>query len=344
MPTLQRGEGVVWIPGRTILQTVQFPKKATFDSSRTPTRGEVKRTVTLKPLDLGALREKLAKVEAETKANDPRALKNEVVELKRKLTAAEAKASAPSPNVVAADAIRANAFAEGAASREGDVRAAYEAGFVDAIEKTEEALGGMRKARKALTKPPATTASKGPANVKPLAPPIAPAKKPPPAHVVHASTDGITVPQTRILSSLAFWEGLGFDRVTNEQVAVAAGYSPTSTSYTNPRGRLNSAGLITYPAPNYVSATDAGRAATPADDDQRSVRERLDRVLRGPEKRILDALPRDGSPVSNEDLAIAAGYSATSTSYTNPRGGLRMLGLINYPQRGFVAVEPWIWI
>lgn len=84
LPTMERGQGVVWIPGRGILTTEQFPLKETFDSSRTPKRGEaVKRTAELKPLDLGALKERLATVETEAKANDPKALRAEIARLKR---------------------------------------------------------------------------------------------------------------------------------------------------------------------------------------------------------------------------------------------------------------------
>lgn len=81
LPAMERGQGVVWIPGRGIMDTVRFPEKLTFDSSRTPKRGEKKSTASLKPLDLGSLKERLAKVDAETKANDPRALKAEIVRL-----------------------------------------------------------------------------------------------------------------------------------------------------------------------------------------------------------------------------------------------------------------------
>ncbi len=52
LPSKQRGEGVLWIPGRGILEHVQFPGKATFDSSRTPKRGERVQAATLKPIDL----------------------------------------------------------------------------------------------------------------------------------------------------------------------------------------------------------------------------------------------------------------------------------------------------
>lgn len=81
LPAMERGQGLVWIPGRGIMETVRFPEKHTFDSSRTPKRGEKKSTAALKPLDLGSLKERLAKVDAETKANDPRALRAEIVRL-----------------------------------------------------------------------------------------------------------------------------------------------------------------------------------------------------------------------------------------------------------------------
>jgi hypothetical protein len=40
LPRLQRGEGYLWAPGHGLLQRVVFPPIRTFDSSRTPKRGE----------------------------------------------------------------------------------------------------------------------------------------------------------------------------------------------------------------------------------------------------------------------------------------------------------------
>jgi hypothetical protein len=40
LPRLQRGEGYLWAPGHGILNRVEFPPIRTFDSSRTPKRGE----------------------------------------------------------------------------------------------------------------------------------------------------------------------------------------------------------------------------------------------------------------------------------------------------------------
>lgn len=109
LPAMQIGEGIVWLPGRGVLETVKFPPKATYDSSRTPKRGEkIKRTASLKPLDLGALKDRLAVVEKETKANDPRALKAEVAKLTREL------ALKPTAGQIDTKAIEAAAYARGA--------------------------------------------------------------------------------------------------------------------------------------------------------------------------------------------------------------------------------------
>lgn len=52
LPRLQRGEGFVWAPGHDVLEKVLFPPIATFDSSRTPRRGEHVTTARgLRPID-----------------------------------------------------------------------------------------------------------------------------------------------------------------------------------------------------------------------------------------------------------------------------------------------------
>jgi uncharacterized protein len=40
LPRLRRGEGYLWAPGHSLLERISFPKIRTFDSSRTPKRGE----------------------------------------------------------------------------------------------------------------------------------------------------------------------------------------------------------------------------------------------------------------------------------------------------------------
>ncbi len=65
LASLQQGRGLLWVPRDGILQTMWFPENATFDSSRSPKRGEKKRDIKLKPLNLDRLKGQLASVEAE---------------------------------------------------------------------------------------------------------------------------------------------------------------------------------------------------------------------------------------------------------------------------------------
>lgn len=76
LPNMNRGQGVVWVPGRAILKTSTFPVNKTFDSSRTPARGEKRASIIMPALDLTKLEARLAKVTEEVRANDPRALKS----------------------------------------------------------------------------------------------------------------------------------------------------------------------------------------------------------------------------------------------------------------------------
>jgi hypothetical protein len=96
LPTMQRGHGLIWLPSRGILKSSDFPAKVTFDSSATPKRGEKRKRRELKSLDLEGLKDRLSSIDAEAKANDPKALKAEVARLSRELaTAQKAKPAAP---------------------------------------------------------------------------------------------------------------------------------------------------------------------------------------------------------------------------------------------------------
>ena len=56
LPRLQQGEGYLWAPGRGILERAAFPTIRTFDSSRTPKRGErLAAPGTLAAVDLTAI-------------------------------------------------------------------------------------------------------------------------------------------------------------------------------------------------------------------------------------------------------------------------------------------------
>jgi hypothetical protein len=91
LPRLHRGEGYVWAPGYALLERLAFPPIRTFDSSRTPKRGE--RLViprTLAEVDLTAIVAALAAAGAQ----DPRTSKQDLSrhgQLQQDLAAARAR-------------------------------------------------------------------------------------------------------------------------------------------------------------------------------------------------------------------------------------------------------------
>jgi hypothetical protein len=318
LPTMQRGTGVVWVPGRGILETIAFPAKATFDSSRTPKRGERKERRDLKPLNLEALRGRLTSIEDETKANDPKALKAEVARLTRELAKAERSIAAPPAPVT----VTANQEQIDAAREEGQ-----RAGIAIGITRAQQALAGLR------IDGPAPVAKKADAHVREKVMPV-------------IATEGLTGPQQKIVNAIGWWKAFGIGRPSHEQVAFVAGYSPGSGGFNNLKGGLRSAGLIDYPEPGKLALTDQGEAkadipgAPPTQDAfHASVRAKLS----GPQVKVLDpAINAYPSPISSDDVAAAAGYSSGSGGYNNLRGSLRTIGLIDYPSPGMVRAADWL--
>jgi hypothetical protein len=91
LPRLQRGEGYVWAPGHGLLNRVSFPPIRTFDSSRTPKRGERLATPrTLAEVDLTAIIAGLAAVETENPVK-PRENPHRQAQLEQELAAANAQ-------------------------------------------------------------------------------------------------------------------------------------------------------------------------------------------------------------------------------------------------------------
>jgi hypothetical protein len=91
LPRLQRGEGYLWAPGHGLLDRVSFPPIRTFDSSRTPKRGErpaIPRT--LAEVDLTAIITALAGVETENPAK-PKENWQRQAQLEHELAAAKAR-------------------------------------------------------------------------------------------------------------------------------------------------------------------------------------------------------------------------------------------------------------
>jgi hypothetical protein len=323
LATMQRGQGVVWIPARSILDTVQFPAKETFDSSRTPKRGEkLARTADLKPIDLGAVKDRLATVEAETKANDPKALRTEAAALRRKVAELEAAKPAADPEAIAKAEERGfeRAKAQLTAAAERRVREETVAFMkqlreriapLDAYldEEVKRANGMKAELAKAVTftPPPAPR----PIAVRPV--PAAP----------RPTAEGEMPPIVRnILDEIhrANPVALSF-----EAAALRAGVSRRSSAYRRYRQQVEASSEVERRADGrFHSAPGFARPVDPGRDPIEAFAQRLPPSYAG----MLRAIASSPVAMSKDDIAEAAGVSPTSSGLSSGIRELMALSLI----------------
>lgn len=343
LPAMPLGRGIVWLPGHSVLEDCAFPLKSTFDSSRTPKRGEkAQPAATLKALDLGKLLDRLSAVEAETKANDPKTLRARIAQLEKELrsqkpddAAAIDKAYQSGHTAGSAEAIV--PYAEKLRELEAAIRTA--AGYLVPFIEAED--GGVPVLDIRRVPPPPTIEAPRRAIAKPVVADIA---NPKPTDV----TQGITKPQQRILDALAWWRAAGIPAPMRIQVAMVAAYRPSSGGFNNLLGSMRSAGLIDYPGTGRVvlSAEGSLHANAPmAATTTSTLHDQVRAVLSTPQWRVLSALLKAyPQEIGRDALGEATEYSPTSGGFNNLLGSLRSLGLIDYPNHGMVRAEDILFI
>lgn len=354
LPSLVPGEAWVWAPQAHFLERVKVARPHTFDSSSAPEDGD-EDGPTLAPINLDALKGRLATVEAETRANDPRALRAELA----KTTAELAKLrKAPAPSLPALDpAALKTAEARGYARCRVDlalemakVAREVEAHVRGTSERAGQAIHAVttlwqmierNKVADPKIAPPGPTGARTAApTLRVTAPhPSAPPRQAPRPAGTSNGHDSLPGPHRRVLASLSFWASVGHDAPTREQVAGVAGYSPGSGGYNNILGALATAGLIEKPQLGRV-ALAAGAPSVELSADE--ARDRLLSVLTGPERKIVDALLPDGTGgVARDEVASRTEYSAGSGGFNNLIGHLCTLCVLTKPGTGQVALADW---
>jgi hypothetical protein len=345
LPGLERGEGFVWSPSwLRIFDRVHFAKKTTFDASATPEVGKAARAATLAAVDVEQLRADLAEVVKQAEADDPKALKRRIAELERAGRSHEGFRPAPAPIQIEVPVLNAADVAAIEAAADKVVAAANE--FRRIAETAVSISGGCFDQAKGILEAARRVAGRAPVAATPASgrPPRAPTPR-----VTRTAeprrgpaTGDLTGPEQRIIDAIAWLESLGVETPEQTAVAFLAGYTIGGGAFNNPRGRLHQRGFIKYVG-NGLRLTEEGTAhanlpETPLTTEQLQ-RAVLDR-LPGPEQRILKPLLESyPAPMGMEDLARAAGYEPGGGAFNNPRGRLRSLGLIDYPERGQVVAR-----
>ena len=312
---LERGEGFVWSPEAKFgPKRIQFPLFSTFDSFAAPTGQDA--PAKLKgwaEVDLDDVRTKLAAVVEEAKANDPKALKAAVEKLKRDLAAAEAKAAtpAPSPNAQAAEAIRAKAYAEGAASRDADVASAYRKGFDACAEQMSVAVSTL-----SAPPPPKPTPPRAPADVQPMARP-APAYVPPPPAPPREPRAPQPAPSGEdwIEAARKLWPAT----LSWAQLGATIGKKASGGYFYSMRKGLLESGQVREAAGRVVLTSPPDTSGVPAADI-------LSQALPEPSRKMFVALR--AQPMAAADLAATLGMKPSGGYWFNGLSILRTAELI----------------
>jgi uncharacterized protein len=337
LPSKQQGEGVIWIPSRGVLEQTKFPVKTTFDSSRTPKRGEKKLTATLKPLDLGAIKDKLATITAEAKESDPKLLKAEIAKLRKEAFDA-GKLRNPVIDPKALQDAEALGYERGCMSNLNAIYG-FSKDLADSLSHAEEANKSARRllesfgtfiGAKIISKETisqkeldSTGLRKSLSQVNQITKTAVSYPKPMQAGLGKVMPG----PQRKLLTVLAqFPQGR-----TKKQLAVQSGYSHNGGAFNNPLANLRSRGWA-QGGSNLIVITDMGRAAlgewTPLPEGE-ALRDYWFKNLEGPQAKLLRVLcAQYPQGLGKNELASACGYEPSGGAFNNPLARLRALELV----------------
>jgi hypothetical protein len=277
-----------------------------------------------------ALLPKLSDLPAEAEAREKTVadLKSEIADLKRQVKAAPTHA-------VETKTVKVYTLKDGQLARAERLVGKAKAAF-DAIGPALTEITAALQKASAPTPPP-------PKVYTPLSAPLRPVTPKPNGHA-----DGLSNPEQRILDALAWLDEIGVPEPEQPAVSFLAGYSYGSGAFNNPRGSLRVKGYIDYLPGGRMRLTDAGEEMARYSGETLTSAKLHERVLSrlpNPEQRVLRPLLASyPAPMRGEDLAAEANYQFGSGAFNNPRGRLKTLGLIDYPQPGYVVARPLLFV
>lgn len=373
MASLGKGEAYVWSPAwLDVFKKIHVRERGTFNSSATPKVGEKRIEPTAAaPVDLNKLKSHIAATVEKAKADDPTLLRKRIAELEK-----AAKSPQRDPKLSASRVEVDTAYRDGYAKGKEYVTDKMIGAAVSAatrrhgvqLQRSREALRRLHQAIIPLVglSDKVTDALKDDETVvqniaaavrvtesqtvqkiervrtQNLAP-LAEAHSGEGAMRIAVAHDGVSGPEQRVLDAIAWQESLGIAQPSVNAVAMLAKYSASSGGFKNLKGGMRSKGLIEYPSPGTMMLTAAGRAlANTPDGDvtDEEMQRRVFETLSEPQKRILSPLISSWpEALTTAQVAEAAKYEPTSGGFKNLKGGLRTLGLVDYPTAGLMKAS-----
>lgn len=353
LPGLPTGHAFVWGPAafdKPIYGKYHFHRKTTYDAGATPLAARAK--VKLKALDLDDLKNQMAAVVEQGKANDPRALKAKIVELERELAK---KPNAPQPIQIRVERsiLKPNDLAH--LERLIEKLNTAENGFSEKVLQNATALAGTQKTvvvalneiahtlRKvhepeALPSRVGTSVTGGTVTTVRTERFVDPGRGPRqavPRYTKRDDAPGLSRCARAILGVLAVR-----GHASDSQLSALSGYRKTSSGFANALSELRTQGLIDDGSPERRGITEAGRAAAGPQESLPTGRALLDYwmgKLSRAEATMLNVI-YDRGTVDRAELSNHSGYSQTSSGFANAISGLRTLDLVTGPNGGDLTI------
>lgn len=321
---LADGEAWVWSPRLAIFELVQIRLKSTFDSSKTPGRGEVIRAPRrLAEVDLDSLKSKLAASIEKAQADNPAELRRQLAELKKQL----ASRSAASPDPAAVDRAEQVGYKRGQKESAAKVRA-LEAAIDTAHKAMQRVIGAAAAWRMNNSQGPA--AESGGQDQPPRAAPkpaSRPTVPPPQSATSDPGAGELDAPQQRILDIVGILDARGIE-ANRESVARWQDLHPNGGRYGANLAFLRAEGYLQGFTP-----TERGRQA--ARQQETGVDAALAALPTEPMRAIVRQLLNENRGISREELADLLGLHPNGGRYGANLSRLRTMGLIT--PRGPIA-------
>ncbi|WP_415677822.1 helicase HerA domain-containing protein [Tsukamurella hominis] len=359
LPNLAVGEAWWWVPEKDILTRAQVRRARTFDCSPTRDRrnSAAREPKALADVDLAAIKDRIAATVERTAATDPVQLAARIHDLEAEI--ARLRSAGAAPEMVTVEIPVPTPFIpDEVAATVAQLRAAADQATA-ALDEVTTTIAGLQQLIDHHTSSAVTAPAPAPRANGVTGQPPTPTHDQPPTTSVSASAPPRTQPQDaptraglppakrKILDALAELASFGLTAPSRIQLGLWAGISTKSSGYENNLGALRSAGLLDYPQGGHVTLTDAGAAAaeTTVTPTIEALHERIRAHVPPARWRILEQLiPSYPQALTRTELAERAGTTPTSSGYENNLGGLRTLGLLDYPSPGTVAATPLLFL
>jgi hypothetical protein len=348
---LKRGEAWVWSPENGFgPERVQFPMFQTFDSFAPPQVQKKVSQAGWAEVDLDQVKQKLATVIAEAKANDPKELKAEVFRLRQELAK---KPSAPvvakAEKVIQEKIVEVPAFSS-------EEKASLNLFLNDIAELSKQLLGvehDVKSVESLIRSGLNRVNNRPPVQQAPRIAAPQPVRRTPPApyvphHSALESNGDLSRPQLKLIEALGEAEAIGRKEILRSWLAFIAGVSPLSSGFEKNVSTLSAKGMLRYPASGRVALTEVGRTLVPPISTPLTTESLLDRVCRllsGPQETLLRVLHREyPNALTRSELARLANVSELSSGFEKNVSTLFGRELVEYPGKGEVVCADWLFI